>query len=327
MIRMRVAACVLAAAAGATVGLEAAESVVEFIRVHVPAGRLQDVPLGPDRYVPMPIAEFEQAVARLEMPGGRAQLPRPLADSARYTASIDDQGRLIGTLSFELGPIASGLATQMPLGPIDASAGTLNSSTGVGDVVVFGLPDGSVALRTPAPGRYSCRFVCPPVVAGTVDYRLPIVPSLAASISLTLPTGLRPLVIAAPALAIVTPAAAETSGGDERNVWTIELGGASDVTLAIIPVDAPPPRLRCWTRAVVRGRQAEIRTRIVPDAPWSAGLITLRKDAALELIGVTPQALFGQLLLGLINGSFYALLSLGLAVIFGMLKMLEFAFV
>ena len=287
MIRMRVAACVLAAAAGATVGLEAAESVVEFIRVHVPAGRLQDVPLGPDRYVPMPIAEFEQAVARLEMPGGRAQLPRPLADSARYTASIDDQGRLIGTLSFELGPIASGLATQMPLGPIDASAGTLNSSTGVGDVVVFGLPDGSVALRTPAPGRYSCRFVCPPVVAGTVDYRLPIVPSLAASISLTLPTGLRPLVIAAPALAIVTPAAAETSGGDERNVWTIELGGASDVTLAIIPVDAPPPRLRCWTRAVVRGRQAEIRTRIVPDAPWSAGLITLRKDAALELIGVT----------------------------------------
>ena len=135
MIRMRVAACVLAAAAGATVGLEAAESVVEFIRVHVPAGRLQDVPLGPDRYVPMPIAEFEQAVARLEMPGGRAQLPRPLADSARYTASIDDQGRLIGTLSFELGPIASGLATQMPLGPIDASAGTLNSSTGVGDVV------------------------------------------------------------------------------------------------------------------------------------------------------------------------------------------------
>jgi branched-subunit amino acid ABC-type transport system permease component len=35
---------------------------------------------------------------------------------------------------------------------------------------------------------------------------------------------------------------------------------------------------------------------------------------------VPPQVLFGQLLLGLINGSFYALLSLGLAVIFGMLN-------
>jgi branched-chain amino acid transport system permease protein len=44
-----------------------------------------------------------------------------------------------------------------------------------------------------------------------------------------------------------------------------------------------------------------------------------------ELLGVTPQALFGQLLIGLINGSFYALLSLGLAVIFGMLNVINFA--
>jgi branched-chain amino acid transport system permease protein len=43
-----------------------------------------------------------------------------------------------------------------------------------------------------------------------------------------------------------------------------------------------------------------------------------------ELIGVAPQALFGQLLLGLINGAFYALLSLGLAVIFGMLNVINF---
>jgi branched-chain amino acid transport system permease protein len=44
-----------------------------------------------------------------------------------------------------------------------------------------------------------------------------------------------------------------------------------------------------------------------------------------ELLGISPQALFGQLLLGLINGSFYALLSLGLAVIFGMLNIINFA--
>jgi branched-chain amino acid transport system permease protein len=44
-----------------------------------------------------------------------------------------------------------------------------------------------------------------------------------------------------------------------------------------------------------------------------------------ELLGVSPQALFGQLLLGIINGSFYALLSLGLAVIFGMLNVINFA--
>src|SRR6202008_1209648 len=44
-----------------------------------------------------------------------------------------------------------------------------------------------------------------------------------------------------------------------------------------------------------------------------------------EWIGISPQALFGQLLIGLINGSFYALLSLGLAVIFGMLNIINFA--
>ena len=44
-----------------------------------------------------------------------------------------------------------------------------------------------------------------------------------------------------------------------------------------------------------------------------------------ELLGVPPQALFGQLLLGLINGSFYAMLSLGLAVIFGLLNVINFA--
>src|SRR3546814_19946841 len=44
-----------------------------------------------------------------------------------------------------------------------------------------------------------------------------------------------------------------------------------------------------------------------------------------DLLGIPPQALFGQLLLGLINGSFYAVLSLGLAVIFGLLNIINFA--
>ena len=43
------------------------------------------------------------------------------------------------------------------------------------------------------------------------------------------------------------------------------------------------------------------------------------------IFGVPTQALFGQLLLGLINGSFYAILSLGLAIIFGLLNIINFA--
>jgi branched-chain amino acid transport system permease protein len=45
----------------------------------------------------------------------------------------------------------------------------------------------------------------------------------------------------------------------------------------------------------------------------------------LELLGIPVQALLGQLLLGLVNGSFYAMLSLGLAVIFGLLNIINFA--
>src|SRR3569832_2979787 len=43
------------------------------------------------------------------------------------------------------------------------------------------------------------------------------------------------------------------------------------------------------------------------------------------LFGIPIQALLGQLLVGLINGSFYAMLSLGLAVIFGLLRIINFA--
>ncbi|WP_449220988.1 branched-chain amino acid ABC transporter permease [Tistrella mobilis] len=45
----------------------------------------------------------------------------------------------------------------------------------------------------------------------------------------------------------------------------------------------------------------------------------------MELIGIPPQVLFGQLLLGLINGAFYAMLSLGLALIFGLLNIINFS--
>ena len=44
----------------------------------------------------------------------------------------------------------------------------------------------------------------------------------------------------------------------------------------------------------------------------------------MDFFGISTQALFGQLLIGLINGSFYALLSLGLAVIFGLLNIINF---
>jgi branched-chain amino acid transport system permease protein len=45
----------------------------------------------------------------------------------------------------------------------------------------------------------------------------------------------------------------------------------------------------------------------------------------MEFLGIPLQAMMSQLLLGLVNGSFYAMLSLGLAVIFGLLNVINFA--
>lgn len=45
----------------------------------------------------------------------------------------------------------------------------------------------------------------------------------------------------------------------------------------------------------------------------------------MEILGIPLQAMLSQLLLGLVNGSFYAMLSLGLAVIFGLLNVINFA--
>ncbi|UVW28805.1 branched-chain amino acid ABC transporter permease [Massilia sp. H6] len=45
----------------------------------------------------------------------------------------------------------------------------------------------------------------------------------------------------------------------------------------------------------------------------------------MEILGIPHQALLSQLLLGLVNGSFYAMLSLGLAVIFGLLNVINFS--
>lgn len=275
-----VVACLAAAWAGVAGAAEPAgpRPAVEFVRVHVPSGRLQDVPLAAERHVPMPTAEFERAVARFSRPAAPLT-PRPLADRASYALSIDDRGWLVGTLSFDLTAGAAALAAQMPLGAIDASGGLLRTPDGVGEVVIFGLPDGGLAVRTRGPGGYSCSIACPPAVAGSATYLLPLVPALAVDVVVRLPAGLRPLVVPAPdGGSVLTPPAA---GRDDA--WRIDLAAASSVGLTLVSREVRQPRLRVWSHATLRGRQVEVVARVVPDAPWTVGTIALRKDA-----GLTP---------------------------------------
>jgi hypothetical protein len=89
------------------------------------------------------------------------------------------------------------------LGAIDASNGRLTTAAGVGEGVIYGLPDGRVAMRAPAAGAYRCSLVCLPLGEVSGEYRLPLVSAAATSILLRLPADTRPLVTGMGSLAEV----------------------------------------------------------------------------------------------------------------------------
>jgi hypothetical protein len=82
---------------------------LEFIRVHVPNGRLADVPLGDERYVPMSAREFEDGMARLgagdawRADRGEPPPSAPLATAARYVIEPTADGGLEGSMEFDVG--------------------------------------------------------------------------------------------------------------------------------------------------------------------------------------------------------------------------------
>ena len=75
---------------------------------------------------------------------------------------------------------------------------------------------------------------------------------------------------------------------------------------------------------VPAARPGRLPAREEVSALTGSGRAALARSVTAMIFGIPPQALFGQLLIGLINGSFYALLSLGLAVIFGLLNIINF---
>jgi len=249
---------------------------LEFVRVTVPAERLREVPLDGGRLIPMPLKDFDRAVAGL-LPEAAARRPRPLADAARYVLAIDDRGRLSGRLEFDLGAAAAAVGASVPVGDLSVQRAMLRSDDGVGEAVVFGMPGGRVAVKTPSPGTYACDLACPPSAAG--EFRLPLVAALVTRLDLRLPETLKPVVANRGAGVVVV------SRPEGEGAWRIDLAGADAIDLAIVPREDGQPRVRCWNRIVVRGRQVDVAVRIVPEAAWRTGPIRLRGDLRLEVIG------------------------------------------
>jgi hypothetical protein len=286
---------------------DAEQHPIEFTRVHVPVGRLSDIQLGTARYVPMSAREFEEGIARLSAGGQNDRREavepalQPLADAARYRISRADDGSLEGSVSFDIGGFteSSGgkrltrfdVAREMPLGSLEVRSGSMRTGAGMGEAVVFGRRDGTLAMATPDAGTYTFDFRCAavPGADATPRFLLSLVPSLASSITLQLPPGMQPVVggdLRARQVDTAPQEVQEVSTEpfirqrEATVVWQIDTGPRQSLELSLVADDAPPSMLSLWTAVGIHGRQALLHVHVRPMNPWMHGKIRIEKDAA-----------------------------------------------
>lgn len=284
---------------------------LDFTRVHVPAGQLSEIRLGPGRYVPMSAREFEAGIARLS--GGRLDgrdqplemAVSSLADAARYQLSRAKDGSLTGTVTFDVGGFTGGIddqqvprvgmARELSLGTLDVRSAAMRTAAGRGEAVVFGRPDGTVAMVTVEPGTYSCDFRCAAELgaADSPRFSLPLVPALSSSITLRLPRGVQPVVGGDLPVWRLRPRspeqAADSAGGSQPDLvaWQIDTGPRATLDLTLVADEAAPPLLTLWTKIGIRGRQASLDVLVQPIDPWRPGTVRIEKDPSVLVTQVT----------------------------------------
>ncbi len=272
-----------AAGAERKAAIDAAEDELGFVRVHVPAAAVRELPLGDVRYVPMTLADFDEAVAGTDASG----LPhrRPVAARARYALVAGQDGELTGRLEFDL-EAAAWLPSEMPLGEVAPGRCSIRTESGTGETVVVRCRTGGVAVRTTGPGTYRCELRIPTVATAGGILEIPLLPALVTSLELTLPSESRPLIVGpAAGAAVVEPPTAGTSA------WRISRGPTGTVTT--LPVclrdgRSLPPPLTVWNAVSIIGRQAEVIARIQPATPWTPEPFELELRGGLRIAGAWP---------------------------------------
>jgi len=238
-----------------------------FVRVIVPTTAVPDVPRGEGRFIPLPLAEFDEALARL---GGGSTLRHARASSVHYALAADEAGGLTGTLEFTIEDTVGMMPAQLSLGPVTVGRCTMRTDEGSGDAVVYGLPDGGVAVRTAGPGTYVASIKIP-ASRSSQQVVLPLVPALVTTVDLTLPDSVEPFV--GGATASIT---AVEKVGEGR--WKIVVGPMDRLPLVFRSEGTSKPALTAWNAISVRGRRATVITRIMPVSSWGPDELALAVD-------------------------------------------------
>lgn len=283
-VTIGLAACI----AGGLVGSPPARAAdppreeLRFVRVHVPRDGLADVPLGTERYVPMPRQAFEAAAVRAAGGPDRAAGPlTPRAGAARYDVQFTAAGRLEGRVAFDVAasvPPDRPSARTLPLGHVTVTRCSATTDAGVGDALVFGQADGTVAVATPAAGEYVADFTAPPprLTADGPLFMLPLVPAVRTEIRLRIPTGRRPL-----------PVAHELPAVRVGDVWVIDAGPRSALEFHVVDETPSPPALALWSRVGISGREVVVAATARPVSIWTTDRVVLEKDPELVVTDVS----------------------------------------
>lgn len=273
----------IVASAGAPGAEPDTPTETRFMRVHVPRDGLADVPLGGQRYVPMPREAFEAAVERLTEGADSDSLPDALrADAARYEAQISDAGGLEGRVAFDVGPVDGvGATGVLPLGGLSVTACTATTAAGVGAVSVFGLGDGTSAVATVGAGEYVAEWTsgAPRSTSDGPLFTMPLLPAVRSSIRLLLPPGRRPLLVGH-----------ELPPRRAGPAWLIEVGARPRAEFFVIDEQAPEPAVSTWSRIVISGREVVVDLAAHPVSVWTGERVAFDKDPALMIADVSLAA-------------------------------------
>ncbi len=272
-----------------------------FSRVYVPSGRLSDIVRDENRYIPMAVGEFENAVQQIAPLGNSrtADAPQPVVDHVFYELRLDESGALVGNVSIwfqgqgkgvEVSPGTTrfqdifwrdqkkeaGSRVDWSEEKAGAEFKSELSEDGDKSVDFIGKPNGAIELRVPDAGRLVAKLrVMPkrsdrPPMQGTGDsdressFLFPRIPAMATTLVLDLPGNIVPLVIGNEAEN--SQDADDELGSGELARWKYLIGPRQllNVTLS----NRRTSRCSSWSTIFIGDRNAEIETVIVPETVW-----------------------------------------------------------
>lgn len=262
-------------------------ATMPFHRVRVPAGRLGDVPLGGHRLVPVPLEEFEAALAATEGdPAVIGTLPsdhRSASVVREVTCGVTlaPDGRLLGTSTIDL--TADDLPAAISLGIVPVLRGAWQGDDAGGEVTLHGGVKG-LGFMASRPGRYRFEWELPPPEEGS-RFVVPLIPALRTRVDLGLPAGSSPLIHG-------EAGAVQVVGGPDvgpagEGIWRIDVGPLAALAFTPLTAKESPQQFGCWQRAAIGRGEMRVTAVFVPTAPWRTALLAVDADPRLSLESAT----------------------------------------